>query len=266
MPHSPLPCSGATRPKLSPVLVAHMLKSSDNLYAERLLLTMGHGHAAAQVGREEKLLALDGPHRIVDSSGLSRYDLLTPRQMVHRCCCASTRGPARARLPVAGVDGTLNTVPSERTGGTSASQDGHIIGLFQPVRLDDPPGRPGGLFCLDVQRLPGRFQASKRPGGPVAAMRLRFPRQTVNRTALCVRLTDAVALRVRYSASPKAQRTVIASPFNARTQPRFASGIPHRPRAREGTFVEWIQAAVQKTAACLPRNRPTTAPSIITRR
>ncbi|MBI2299247.1 MAG: D-alanyl-D-alanine carboxypeptidase/D-alanyl-D-alanine-endopeptidase [Armatimonadetes bacterium] len=109
-------------------LLQRLLKQSDNLYAEMLLRELGFrasGRGTPEAGAEAILAFLrahdvstDGLH-LVDGSGLSRYDLVTPKavagvlrtMMLHRDSAAFT-----GALPVAGVDGTL----SGRMKGTAA--------------------------------------------------------------------------------------------------------------------------------------------------
>ncbi len=110
-------------------LVGHMLKHSDNLYAQALLLQVGV-HAAQQndcdlphppdTSAAWGLCALQGlladagippdAVRLVEGSGLARRDLVTPNASVQWLNWAMTQswGPdLRNALPVAGIDGTL---------------------------------------------------------------------------------------------------------------------------------------------------------------
>ncbi|HEX5354092.1 MAG TPA: D-alanyl-D-alanine carboxypeptidase/D-alanyl-D-alanine-endopeptidase [Rhodanobacteraceae bacterium] len=110
-------------------LVEHMLKHSDNLYAQALLLQVG-ALAAEQNECDlphppdtsagwglcalHRLLAEAGipssAVRLAEGSGLSRRDLVTPNAAVQWLTWAVTQpwGPdLRNALPVAGVDGTL---------------------------------------------------------------------------------------------------------------------------------------------------------------
>ncbi len=94
-------------------------KSSENFYSEQLLKTIGleiegYGTAENGVKAEERVFQKMGilPERmnIVDGSGLSRLDLVTPMQII-RVLNYMFRSkyfiPFYNSLPIAGVDGTL---------------------------------------------------------------------------------------------------------------------------------------------------------------
>lgn len=103
-------------------LIVHLLKESDNLYADALFKKIGeyYGHSAGswQNGLQAVLLVLSrdvgiNPSQVslVDGSGLSQYNRVTPTdisKMLHYIdrnqMLRTTLVPA---LPIAGVDGTL---------------------------------------------------------------------------------------------------------------------------------------------------------------
>ena len=101
-------------------IVGTMNRESDNFFAEMLLKGLGAEElgrgttaaGAAVVRRElaERRVPLAGV-RIVDGSGLSRYDRLTPRAIVALLVSAwsdpAIRPAFSASLPIAGVNGTL---------------------------------------------------------------------------------------------------------------------------------------------------------------
>lgn len=88
-------------------LERQMLKHSDNLYAETLFRALADGQSAKAPAREAQVLHLDGPWQIVDGSGLSHKDLLTP-DTLRKTVEQGFRDPANHDLlPIAGVDGTL---------------------------------------------------------------------------------------------------------------------------------------------------------------
>ena len=109
-------------PPLSELAVT-MMKVSQNLYAETLLKALGrliptgNETATAAAGREVVKRTLEQwgvmPEEIVvsDGSGLSRYNLSTPRALmtvlVHVVGSDTLKGPFETALPLAGVDGTL---------------------------------------------------------------------------------------------------------------------------------------------------------------
>jgi D-alanyl-D-alanine carboxypeptidase/D-alanyl-D-alanine-endopeptidase (penicillin-binding protein 4) len=116
-------------------------KESQNLHAEMLLRLVGskakgegsvaRGHeAVAELAR--RLGVPDAGWGLADGSGLSGFDLLTPRGLVallaamdrHPCAAAF-----RESLPIAGVDGTLE----ERMKGTPA--EGRVVAKTGTVRL-----------------------------------------------------------------------------------------------------------------------------------
>lgn len=112
-------------------LVDHMLKHSDNLYAQTLLLQVGVVAAQRRDCTRSTppdtsvgwaLCALRGmlaragippsAVRLYEGSGLARHDLVTPNAFVQWLAWTSTQpwGPdLRNALPVAGVDGTLSS-------------------------------------------------------------------------------------------------------------------------------------------------------------
>lgn len=105
-------------PPLSEILPA-MMKPSQNQIAETLLLTVGRelrGEATADAGAaaaDSIFRAWGLPAnelRMADGSGLSRYNLVSPR-LLGGVLVQMDSGPTaevwRASLPVAGVDGTL---------------------------------------------------------------------------------------------------------------------------------------------------------------
>ncbi len=97
-----------------------MMKASQNLFAETIVKTLGRaawptGSAGMGLDTIVRTLANWGipgsEMRLVDGSGLSRYNLMTPAAMVailaHVYRDERLRDPFLDTLPVAGVDGTL---------------------------------------------------------------------------------------------------------------------------------------------------------------
>ncbi len=104
-------------------------KSSQNLYTEMLLRQLGAGRKAegsVEAGREAlgeflKRLGVTGQGVLQDGSGLSRTDMLAPHDLVSLLVAMDKHPHAAAfrdSLPIAGVDGTLET----RMRGTAAER------------------------------------------------------------------------------------------------------------------------------------------------
>ncbi|PIZ04773.1 MAG: D-alanyl-D-alanine carboxypeptidase/D-alanyl-D-alanine-endopeptidase [Gammaproteobacteria bacterium CG_4_10_14_0_8_um_filter_38_16] len=103
-------------------LIVHLLKVSDNLYADALLKKMGEHYSHAQGSWQNGLAAVRpvlakdiginlNQIQLNDGSGLSRYNMVTPysiaqllNYIAHSPMLRKTLIPA---LPIAGVDGTL---------------------------------------------------------------------------------------------------------------------------------------------------------------
>jgi serine-type D-Ala-D-Ala carboxypeptidase/endopeptidase (penicillin-binding protein 4) len=97
-------------------ILSVLLKRSQNLYAETLLKTLGSGKTADGIGVVETTLEEMGvpPNSIVmlDGSGLSRYNYVTPNALLTCLRKIYLDDPAQIfynALPIAGVDGTLKS-------------------------------------------------------------------------------------------------------------------------------------------------------------
>lgn len=97
-----------------------LLKESINLYGEAFMrLNVNTGvfptNDAALDGLRKRLTAWglpDGSYQLVDGSGLSRRDAISPEAVVtvlRRMADPSNKSPFLAALPIAGVDGSLET-------------------------------------------------------------------------------------------------------------------------------------------------------------
>jgi len=125
-----------TQPELAAVesaplskLLTYMNLNSDNLYAEALLRALAsqepgaksQSTAAISLKVLQKTLAQLGieptSYILVDGSGLSRQDLISPKVLVKVLQVMDKSAVFRATLPVAGVSGTLKY----RWGGTTAA-------------------------------------------------------------------------------------------------------------------------------------------------
>lgn len=124
--------SGKAQPKLSPVvdhqskplrvIVTEMMKKSDNVIAGALFKKLGQlyskqpgswengGEAVAKILSSKIGINTTGM-RVIDGSGLSRYNQITPTQMMQVLDFAyhhsGTNYEFISSLPIAGVDGTL---------------------------------------------------------------------------------------------------------------------------------------------------------------
>ncbi|MDR1990580.1 MAG: D-alanyl-D-alanine carboxypeptidase/D-alanyl-D-alanine-endopeptidase [Acidobacteriaceae bacterium] len=145
----PAPLDRANALPLGPIFTTRlddmartMMKRSQNLYAESLLRTVAvtsgttTTNPAAVIGTALNGWGIPSSHfLIVDGSGLSRYDLITPAAVVdvltHVYQEESLREPFMETLPVAGVDGTLQ----RRFVGTAAAGNVHAkTGTFSNAR------------------------------------------------------------------------------------------------------------------------------------
>ena len=116
----PLPPLATLRSPPLPEVVHEINKTSDNVAARHLMLSLSRGfpaHAATLAGARERLhqwLQRQGVERgdieLDNGSGLSRAERSRPRALVHLLRAAWADADLRAfvdSLPVAGVDGTL---------------------------------------------------------------------------------------------------------------------------------------------------------------
>lgn len=123
------------------VLLGRLLKNSDNLYAELLLRdaavyksgvgdhrnAAAHAHELLKVWLNEQGIETDAL-RFEDGSGLSRYNLLTPRATSELLAAINAMPEGDAiwnALPIAGVDGTLrNRMKSTLAAGNVRAKTG----------------------------------------------------------------------------------------------------------------------------------------------
>jgi serine-type D-Ala-D-Ala carboxypeptidase/endopeptidase (penicillin-binding protein 4) len=104
------------------ILITHMLKKSDNLYADSLFKTLGATYfktqgtwqngAKALVSILGKDTTINFDHSLItDGAGLSRYNLITPRQLSKLLYFGyhdmDIEPELLTALPIAGYDGTL---------------------------------------------------------------------------------------------------------------------------------------------------------------
>jgi serine-type D-Ala-D-Ala carboxypeptidase/endopeptidase (penicillin-binding protein 4) len=117
-------------------------KQSQNLYAEQLLKTIGlesrgYGTVANGIRTEDRIFKDMGINpesmNIVDGSGLSRLDLVTPRQIVALLSYMYKSRyfiPFFNSLPIAGVDGTLgDRMQNSKAQGKIRAKPGFLEGI-----------------------------------------------------------------------------------------------------------------------------------------
>lgn len=92
-------------------LIKPALKNTDNLYANCIFKKLGPSWEKGRQAVEEFLKERIGlnPEElvVVDGSGLSRYNLVTPKQMIQFLKKIRTNKPLQDALAIGGVDGTL---------------------------------------------------------------------------------------------------------------------------------------------------------------
>lgn len=111
-------------------ITVELNKDSDNFYAEMLLKTLGvtqKSEGSFEAGSEAvadvmERAGIESGFRQVDGSGLSRFNMITPEQMIEALIFLQEqeyRTDLEKSLPIAGVDGTLKN----RMKGTSAEKN-----------------------------------------------------------------------------------------------------------------------------------------------
>ncbi|MFF0826252.1 D-alanyl-D-alanine carboxypeptidase/D-alanyl-D-alanine-endopeptidase [Brevibacillus sp. NPDC003359] len=111
-------------------ITVELNKDSDNFYAEMLVKTLGvtqKSEGSFEAGSEAvadmmKRAGIESGFRQVDGSGLSRFNMITPEQMIETLIFLQEqeyRTELEKSLPIAGVDGTLKN----RMKGTSAEKN-----------------------------------------------------------------------------------------------------------------------------------------------
>lgn len=102
-----LPVASHLSPPLRDLL-QHMLKASDNFYAEQVGRSIAPQAGIPSIPAALRRLGLDpSAYRMADASGLSRYNLLRPVDTVRLLRAMASVDTFRDALPVSGRDGTL---------------------------------------------------------------------------------------------------------------------------------------------------------------
>lgn len=113
-------------------IIHELNKESDNFYAEMLTKTLGatrkgegsFSAGSAVIAEVLKQAGIEHDYRLVDGSGLSRLDFITPAQMIKLLSYVQVKeyhSVFEESLPIAGVDGTLES----RLKGTAAENNLH---------------------------------------------------------------------------------------------------------------------------------------------
>lgn len=140
-------------------LERQMLKESDNVYAESLFRALAGGSSAQAPDREAQLLHIDEAHQIVDGSGLSRQDLVSPATLRNVVAQYYRDAASRDLLPIAGVDGTLKRRMPSLQGRVSAKTG----------TLDNVSSLAGWLTLKDGRRYSFAWMCNGYPGAGVKA-------------------------------------------------------------------------------------------------
>ena len=187
---SPLTSGGPSHPRVLKTIARHrgdslavsvrnFLKASDNLTGEQLVKVIGAevagppGDYETGLAAERRFLAsevgIDTTAMVLaDGSGVSRYNLVTARQIVHLLAYVAGRediAPAYfSALPIAGVDGTLE----ERMRGTAAerrarAKTGSLSGVTALSGYVTSGGGEQLAFSVMMEFFPG-------PAGPRRAV------------------------------------------------------------------------------------------------
>lgn len=174
------PALNGTRPDAATVLlgshtsvpltayIARMNKPSDNLLAESLVRVLGAVKGKAGTYRAGhavetaffRSLGLDtGAIDLVDGSGLSRFDLVTPRAVAGLLRAMHGKTDWRAyydSLPIAGVDGSLrNRMKGTRAAGNVHAKTGSLGGVSSLSGYVTGVGGAVYVFSLIMNNFPG---------------------------------------------------------------------------------------------------------------
>jgi D-alanyl-D-alanine carboxypeptidase/D-alanyl-D-alanine-endopeptidase (penicillin-binding protein 4) len=167
-------------------LVERMLTRSDNDLAEALArhvaiarrLPTDFAGAAAAVAATVRELGLDAP-ALVDASGLSPRDRVTPAQLVALLALATrdaSLAPLLAGLPVAGFTGTLAsryaTGPATGAAGRVRAKTGSLDNVATLAGVVETRSGRLLVFAFAADRLPTRFVGAAAKALDVAAAAL----------------------------------------------------------------------------------------------
>jgi len=148
-------------------IVKHLNKTSDNHYAEMLLKTMGailkgegSAEAGIQVVRETlEELGVDSRFELRDGSGLSPYNLVSPRQLLtvlEAMIDSSEYENLLHSFPILGVDGTLETRLKEHPlCGQVMAKTGSLVSVSSLSGYATLPSGERFVFSILGNRYPG---------------------------------------------------------------------------------------------------------------
>lgn len=180
-----------------PAVIRFMLKESDNLAAELLIKTIGR-HESGQTGSTENGLkvlrkvlgAVAGldtlEYRMVDGSGLSWYDLVTPNQTIALLSAAYQDSTMRVALwdalPVAGIDGTLkNRMRSSPAKGMLRAKTGSLSGASCLSGFVTAQEGETLVFSIMMNNFVGSSSAARRAQDDLGATLATFSRKKTSR-------------------------------------------------------------------------------------
>lgn len=151
-------------------LLRHTLHESDNLYAEAIGRTLATNPTNGSAAIDSIKLVLstlgvpvDDLH-MVDCSGLSRFNLVTPSMMTRLMVAMSNSGEFLSLLPLSGRDGTLHSMlHGTRLEGQLAMKSGSMTGVlgFVGYKLDDDMN-PTHAFCVLINNAPYKYSVLKK--------------------------------------------------------------------------------------------------------
>ena len=175
-----------------PSAVAFVLKDSDNLAAELLVKTLG-AHTTGTPGTVRSGLqvirrvmagaALDTLlYRQVDGSGLSTYNLISPRQIIDLLRFAyrdtTLRTPFLSSLPIAGVDGSLRfRMPSLAASRNLVAKTGTMSGVSCLSGFVNPGAYEPLAFSIMMNHYIGSSRTARQAQDEICRILAAYGRQ-----------------------------------------------------------------------------------------
>jgi PBP4 family serine-type D-alanyl-D-alanine carboxypeptidase len=190
-------------------IVYWMNKTSDNFYAEQLVKTMGAvegkdgswDEGLKVVRKFLRTIGVTSSYRIADGSGLSRYNLITPRIIATLLCAMRNNNSFLNSLPVAGRDrghGTLERrMRTTKASGNLRAKTGSLEGVST---------LSGYVETLDGKRLVFSVMTNSTVGDLTAERRFQDRLGAVMASNSLVRLPVALGRTGQMLISPKTKR------------------------------------------------------------